>query len=591
MKKGRLSAVQLDGLGEGLEWSRAQLAPFRSQRDSAVKQLVGPYYGTENSGDHVPINLIKLAASIYRRLLAPKRVKACVTTKRPALRSFANTFSLNLNHSMREIQFDATLRNVVMESLLGFGVVKLGVNPSNAQVNWNGVMHNADQTFCDVVSLDDWVHDMEAKTWAQVSFCGNRYRMRLDVAQGYAGFDPKARANLTECDPMTNEDGDSRVEAISGGSGRHAEGLYQYCELWELWLPDEGIVVTLPADSAGFTPDNVLAEREWTGPEHGPFRVLSFLDVPSNTMPLAPSMDWRSQHDLANSLLRKLARQAERQKTNLLYTRAAAKDVANLRDASDGEAVASDNPQMAREVAYGGIHQGNMAFLVYMRDLFTYAAGNLDSLAGLSPQSATVGQDQLISQAANAVADDMKEATVEFAGECIKDIAFYDWDNPILRRDLTKTIPGFPEFQVPVQFDSDRKEGDFLDYNIEINPYSMVRKNPQNELQAITLVWNQFVLPALPIMAQQGLMPNMENLLKKIGKKLDIDELDEFFTFQQMDMDPEKAVVGGLSMKSNTPRRYIRENVSTRTRSGTDKTIMTGLMGGGTGDMNKMLGA
>ena len=66
--------------------------------------------------------------------------------------------------------------------MFSIGIVKQGL-ASGAVGEIMGFTHNVGQPFADVVSLDDWVHDMTAKRWEQVGYAGNRYRIPLDEAR------------------------------------------------------------------------------------------------------------------------------------------------------------------------------------------------------------------------------------------------------------------------------------------------------------------------------------------------------------------------------------------------------------------------
>jgi hypothetical protein len=583
-----LSDKELGGLFGGMVDSRKKLEPFRKHRLDVLAQYGGPNYGANNI-DKIPINLLLLGFSVYRRILAPRRLECSMSTEKPNLRSFAQTFELDVNHALKEMAFEKTIRMAVLEALVCFGAVKIGVNPVEIDLA-NGATHNKGEAFCDPVNLDHWCHDMNAETWEQVSFMANRYRLRADLAKEWSGFDKAAREKLVPVAMGAGNEFNSSTDLakdLGSGQGGSDEGLYDYVELWDVFLPQENILITMPADGS-WERGKVLKQEQWVGPEGGPYRWMTFLDMPGNTMPLAPSMDWIDSHNLNNTLLRKLARQATRQKTLMMYARAATSDARLAQQASDGEAVASDNPGASREVSFGGIHAGNFSFLSFLKELFVYKGGNLDQLAGLGAQTATVGQETLVNQGANAIAEEMKDRTVEFVAQCMRDVALWEWNDPQVNRELMKTMPGAPEVQIPVRFSYDKKEGDFLDYNLTLSPYSVASKSPTQELAALGQIWQQYVAPLLPIMMQQGKMLDVDALLRQLGKKYGISDLDEIFPFIQAAQPANKEVVGGTSTLSNQPRRYIRENVSTRTNKGTANAMMAALPG--KGNQNKMLG-
>ena len=100
-------------------------------------------------------------------------------------------------------------------------------------------------------------------------------------------------------------------------------------------------------------------------------------------------------------LFRKLGRQAERQKTLLGVMGDAQRDGERIGSASDGDIVTMDNPEKAKELTFGGVNPDNFNFVIALRDLFSWTAGNLDAIGGLGPQAPTATQEKLIAISSN----------------------------------------------------------------------------------------------------------------------------------------------------------------------------------------------
>ena len=92
--------------------------------------------------------------------------------------------------------------------------------------------------------------------------------------------------------------------------------------LWDVWLPKEGLLVTMADQSGG----PALRMVPWEGPEHGPFLLLGFDVVPGNIMPVAPGAHLLGLARLLNRMMRKLGDQADRQKIVTLVSRAASQN-------------------------------------------------------------------------------------------------------------------------------------------------------------------------------------------------------------------------------------------------------------------------
>lgn len=569
------SDKNLSKLRQAIGYSRRQLQPFRQQRYEVIRQYVGYHYSDDGASDRVPVNLLELAINIYTQQMAARIPQVLVSTIFRQLKPTAANFELAINHLLNEIKFGETIRLAVIDALFSLGIIKSGLE-RRSSVEINGYLHDVGQPFADNISLDNWVHDTTATRLEQCQFMGDRYRLPLELVK-----ESKAFKNTDDLQPTVktayNEDGDSKTESLSHGSQVDPDEYKEHVELWDIWLPLENLLLTIPAEGDG-KPVRVI---DWDGPETGPYHLLSFSPVPGNIMPLAPSALWMDLHDLANRLFRKLGRQAERQKTVLGVQSGAEDDGNRILKANDGEALRMDNPDRAREYRFGGIDQPSLAFLLQVKDLFVYLGGNLDSLGGLSPMADTLGQDQLLAQNASKRVSDMQDRVITFTKDVINSLGFYLWTDPLINLPLTKRVPGMEELSVPVAFDAESREGDFLDYNIQIEPYSMQHQSPQMKLQALVQVFQQFIAPFAPMMAEQGIGINFEALLHTIGKYANVSELNEILEFSQPSGMYERSMVGQPPVKWPTTR-HISERVNRpgATRSGKDAALMQTLLGG-----------
>ncbi len=570
-------------LREAVRWSRQRQEPFRRTRLYALKQYVGTHYGEKGAEFRVPVNLMELAVSIYSRQLAARAPRALVTTRVPALRWAVEEFNLALNHVIKEIGLDVHFRRTVMDSLFGLGVMKVGVGPS---VGHSSFLVDAGQPFAENVDLDDWVHDMTAKQIDQCLYFGNRYRLPTDAIRESDMFDKGAREAIIPFDVRhgVNEVGDTRANTMTTGGADHLEGEYvSQTELWDIWLPFENLIVTTAANPDGLstTPLRVV---EWDGPEQGPYHMLYYNEVPSNSMPLPPAALWTDLHDLGNRVMRKLARQAERQKSVLGYAGTASDDAERIKEAADGEAVRMDDPTKVQQYVYGGIDQPNLAFLLQIKDMFAYFGGNLDSLGGLGPQSETLGQDQLMSAAASQRVADMQDCVGKFAKGVMEALAFHVWHDPSTQYELEKPVAGSNKRTAPFIFSDETREGDWLDYNIDVEPFSMTHQTPQMRIAALKDAFNTFVMPSAQLLQQVGKMPDMDKVLDMLARDSNQPELRELITSSQgVGVMPtptgiEKEVSKGSAPTGNKGK-YEHIHRSGATRSGKDEVLANALVG------------
>lgn len=569
-----LKKRDLEHLRAAMTVSRKKLSPFRKNRLEAVRQYVGKHYSDNGTALKVPINLIELAVNIYARGLVPRVPQVLVTTFIQRLKPTAALLELALNWLLKQIRFEASLGRAVKDALFSMGVMKVGLETTQ-QVEVQGVFHDYGQPFADAIDLDDWVHDMRARTFEAVAFAGNMYRLPLDFVKESPEFKNVDKLVATSSDTVNLEEGGSETVAnISGKSTIDMDEYRPYVELWDIWLPLENLLITVPVDNE----ELLLRVEEWTGPEGGPYHLLGFAGVPGQIMPLPPVAMWRDIHTLSNILFRKLGRQAERQKGVLGVQSSAAKDGEAILHADDGDVVTVDSPEAMKEFKFGGVDQVNLAFLIQMMDKFSWLAGNLDALGGLSAMSETLGQDKMMVENASSRIKEMQGRTATFTRYVVEDLGLYLWEDPLIELPLIKRVPG-TDIEVPVMFSPEAREGDYFDFALRISPYSMQDQTPGQRLQTIASIFDRFVAPAMGQMAEQGVVLDYEALFKMVAKYADLPELLDILVFEEPRVDstaPQQA-----AMAANTNRTYTRVNRPGGTRPGRDMATVQALLGAG----------
>lgn len=570
------NAKQMSRLVSAMGRSRMDLQCFRQNRLDAIKQYVGKHYSEQGASDRVPFNLLELSVNIYARQLAASAPRTLITTPHKVLKPMAKTLSLACDHLSEEIELGKTFRLAVLDALFSFAVVKCGMAKS-AEVEIDGFTHDVGQPFADRVSLDDWVHDMRATRWDKIEFAGDRYRLPLEFVKNYDLFDAKAVRNLTASEPSGQNEAeagsDERTETLSKQSQSLDDEYQEHIDLWDVWLPQENLIVTLPVGS-----ETPVAVQSWDGPEKGPYHLLGFADVPDNTMPLAPVALWMDMHDLANRIFRKLGRGAERRKTILGVQGAAEADGKRIIDADDGQAIRLDHADGAREYTFGGVDPATLAFLLQLKDVYSYFAGNLDTLGGLSPQAETLGQERLLSASASKRMADMQDRTIGFAKGVVKDLAYYLWTDPLIEIPVVKRVPK-TDIEIHTTFTPEMREGDFLDYNFDIQPYSMQTQSPGERVQSLMQILSQLIVPFIPMLEAQGIAVDFAALFRLLSDYTNMPEIEDILIFASAPPEPGPVQPDRGRMPPQTTRRYERVNRPGATRSGKDEALTQLLLG------------
>lgn len=562
-------------LSEAVGQSFAKLDIYRQRRKEAVKQYVGQWYSDEGSDKAVPINLMELATNIYLQRLVAHTPQANTTTRYQHLRPIMDRFEIALNERITEMDLGKTLNAGARMALFFMGIVKVAMN--HTQVEYRGVLHDTGEPFADVVSLDDWVMDMSAKRLHNCQFMGDRYEMTEDEAVAVWG--PDLVAECTAKEDQITEAETHEIQEGSGGPRDKTEYVPRY-RFWDIWLPKEGIIQTWsdtgdPRDPLGV----LMSEAPWDGVETGPYHILGFFDVDDSTIPLPPVALWRDLHDLANGLFRKLERQAKREKRFTAVTPGQGQDAQTLAETDDGDIITLVSPNSAKELKTGGISQESLGFVIAVKDLFAYLAGNLDLLGGLGPQSDTLGQDQLLASSASMRIRRMQGQVLKWTTGIIRAIGYYLWTDPVRTLVVHKTVPGMEGIAIPSAIPPEaRNPEDFTHAKVSIQPYSLAPQSPESKLAAIRTIMGEIIGPYLQLMAQQGVVLDWEILMRTISELGNLPELNEFlvYTSGRFDMGPE-----GAMQKSPTSHRvYERVNRPGATRPGKDQIMMQALFGG-----------
>ena len=570
-----LNEREMGRLRQAMAWSNKKLRPFRQNRLDALKQYVGKNFSDSGGATaKVPVNMIWMAVSIYQRQLVPQNPKALVLTEFPNLKAPAYELELALNHLLTEISYGATAKLALIESMFSMGIVKVGLEVRDVGDEL-GYEHDAGQPFADVVLLDDWMMDMAATSYEQATYAGNKYRIPYEFAKENKEFNKSAREKLSPQQKsqfsMHGTGADHRAESIVQGSEAFHDGFMDFVEVWDLWLPRQNLLLTMSAtDQDAGTP---LQVREWQGPEHGPYHLLRYQPVPGTPMPIASVMQWTDMSDAINRMWRKLIRQAERQKEVLLVQSASGKDGESLRDANDGEIVSVQNPQGIQVTRHGGIDQQTHAFSINTRNQLGYLMGNIDAIGGLGAQTSTLGQDQMLSQSANRMIDDMRQEVSRFHKSIMGDLARYLWEDPYIELPLVKRVGS--SIEIPFVWTPEQREGDFQQYNIDIEPYSLRGTTPEERLAKLNKILTELVIP-------MGMQVDQQQFARTMAKYTNLPELEEI-----LHLDPMRGPVGepsqSVSMKSPQVTKTTSERVSRAgppTREAQEQQQMQALMSG-----------
>jgi len=459
-------------LRTAMGYSRRQIRPFQERFVHLWRHYAARQHDEDDFQRGLPVNMIRMAVDTYARALASSNPRVLVGTSSPGLKPRAYEMQLAVDHLLKEIKFARSLRKCVKSALMLMGVMKVGLTDAPMGESLS-IYHDSGQPFADNVLFGNWVHDMNARDIDEWEFCGDKYRVPLQDVKNNPMFINTEK--LTATDRTTYNDGDeyaseeTRVETITQGIGDlNGEEYIDHIELWDVWLPRENLIVTLPC--AGGDP---LLVREWDGPERGPYHILCFGDMPGNIIPTGAVGNIFDTHDLLNRLFCKLGDQAERQKTNYFASQAMTANGESLArfNLADGEGMTTNDPGGMKVVTSPGADQVTVGFVAWLRNIVSMQAGNLDTLSGAQSGAETATQEKLLLQQSSGMIEDLRSTVESFTADVVTDLAWYAYMNPELEIPLVKKSTD-GRFEMQAMWGPDKREANFFEYAFTITPFS-----------------------------------------------------------------------------------------------------------------------
>lgn len=542
------------------------LEPFRKLTRELVGEYAGSSYGGTNTGPkyQTVIPLIKQMTEAYQMALVANRPKIMVSSTNQQLQFFAKKFEVATNNLIKEIGLQYTLRSWVLDALFGLGVIKVHMGDAGPVQLEEDLWMDPGQPFASNCALDNFVYDMGASKFSECKFAGDAYRIpHEDLKQSF--YDQKVVANIQPTSRF-GTDAD-RLERISRGYEVDQDELEPMVDLVDIWVARDKMIYTFPVDrsAALFQPSGpAIAAMEWEGPEFGPYHLLSFNDVPENIMPTSVVADLAEMARLVNAIMRKQAKRARSQKKMMTYTPAVSEGATRAIRAGDDSAIEVLDPKMLGVLELGGIDAANAQFMTQVMEIFNAQAGNLTALLGLGAQADTVGQEELIHGSVGKKVAQMQQRVVDATCRVVHDLGYLLWT------DKYKTIPGeipiegAEGYSFPAEWIPEERLGNFLEYEFEIDMYSMPYSSPSQKANALNQAVTQYFLPAAQLLMQQGGTIDFQALTEILADLYNLPRLRDVIKFSGMPEQQQGGSGGGEQpgMPGNTTRTYNRVSSS-----------------------------
>lgn len=498
------------------------------------------------------------------------------------------------NRQFERINLGENLRRWADDALYWMGIMMTGIT-TPIESERSGWRTFAGEAYAQTVDPDDYLCDIFARNFDELSWEGNRYRASAKVANVL--FKLRGEQKLIgETAESFNQDGDERVGMIGKGYvGGEYDEFGEMTDLWQIFLPSHRMVLTFRSEG-GHLPsseNDLLFSQEYIGPDRGPYLKLGFNWVPGNLFPRGPIMDLYPLDESINGQLRKVLRQAERFKQNNIYTGAAAKDMERLNEADDGEDVQIDRLAEIKQWVNQPPSPQLFGVTQAMMQIFNKLAGNLDTLGGLARQAGTAAQEQQLNQNAAGFIGGLQRAMTMGTSQVMNNLLWYYWLDPQgvmrsefkLRADpnvgvIREVYPGGAEdeFGRPRQY---RRDLSWDDLEVKVDPYSLNMDTPQSKLGHLRAIL-QTSMAMMPWLEKQGLLPDGRFWLEKEGEYSNNPDIPDMFHLQEIAPDENGTPRNDVPTKPPvTSRTVTRKSESKATDEGQTKDMMQQLMGAG----------
>lgn len=530
----------------------------RQARLMFLRNYTGQYYdraagdiGTE------PLNLIFNAIRVLVPNIVMNHPKHRISTDMVPFRQYAETLGLALDQNGKRLNLRDTYRRAIVDAVFCMGITKTGLCESGSAVYFDEYDQlDPGEVYTEGVSLDHFVCDPNLRGPLHcASWMGDRIRLpRMNLLDSGL-YNNEYIERLPSCYDMLEQRADSL--SMRNITDEQAAALQEEVEIVELWVPQAKALVTVPG-SDNVTFDDYLRVDDYEGPDTGPYSFLILTPpVPDNPIPISMVGIWTDLHVMANKMARKIMNQADRQKDVLTYRRANADDAQEIVDASDGESVAVEDTAGIAVHSFGGQQQSNEVHVQQLQGWFNMMAGNPQSVGGQTLDADSATEAQILQGNASVSLEDMKDMVYNFAADEARKRMFYLHTDPLMnipiakREPITVMTPMGPQTiqqEVQVVLTPEAREGDWLDYTMEIQPESMTRVDSRTRMKQ-SFNFAVQVIPAAATAAQTcmalGIPFSLAKYLSMMAKEAGIDWMDEVLFDPELQMQMVQRMMAG----------------------------------------------
>ena len=558
-----LTAKQIERLREAAKGNYLLAADARESRSSDLKILAGTQYPglktTDGLADYVNLMRDSVMAKVYS--MAANRPRSLVLSHDPSLRGWAKKIGRTLDTYSKRLRLERVFQRAAVDACFSLGVAKTAILDS-FQVKSHPYSRAGKPSVVDV-SFDHLCWDMEATDFEYCSFIADRYRVCVkDLQKQQLPASVKKAIDERESEPLSSAQAEW-AEQIATPLTTESERFEDWLYCADFFLPYYQQIYTFLVDSEFqiLGDDPVKKPVAWHGKSTGPHSFLVFGRVPGKIIPSTLAQNLRKQHNLINTLYRKLEDQAENQSTIFLgKTGEQDEDVNRLRDARDRQIIPWNSGAPLEKHVFPGPDPQIMGLKQDLENRYSKSSGNLDHKLGLGPSADTARQEGMIGAAVNDIEAHDNAQFIGFVREVMVELAGLLWRDASTHIPMMLTVPGGNVAVLDDWFPSTvegSRQGEFEDYEIDIEPYSLAYKPPSQRAEELRQIWNEN-LQLWEVMAQSGVQPDFATYFDIQSRYRNEPELREMYKFNQPP--PPVGPSEPTSRKPTGPREYLHRS-------------------------------
>ena len=519
---------------DSYEW----LADHRTTSLHILKLFCGQHYNRKlDAGRNQSMNLIRTAITTLASSITPDNPRVDITSKWREAFPYGLELASATNHVAESIGVQQAAAMMILQAFDSMGPVKVGMDRENSRYFvMDGVESRVAKMFCDPILFDDWVHDVTARWMPECRFMGNTFAVPLERI-----LDSKEFKNTD------NLQSDTRANVTASGEVRtdatdEQYGVEDVVYLRELYWPQEGVVTTTPLKTS--QQHRLL---RMVKVKENPYHILSYFDVRGSVMPLPPAADLIDLHEQVSDAMWKLRLQMLEQKDWWGVQGGSANDANTILKVRHGQVVKLLSPQGAREFSTGGPSPQISAFVGSLMNWFNWNSGNINLTGGLAATSDTLGQEEILANAASTYQRNMARRVQTFMTGIFKAIARMVHTDPTIKLKLQKRIPN-TNISIPFTYKAGKRDGKWLELVFSMSMYGSKHLSPKEQYMALQQLMKDFMMP----LAQTGQISlKGPELVREAAKCLGYQQIESMV---DMPLSPGMMVEG--SGKTDSSRVY-----------------------------------